>query len=470
METTLCTTELEQFRTTLYQQLGQRADTLMELLDAICSDPTASSVVEYSLNSCFRRSYSTIFKALNEMKLDPMLLPNLLSPYLPPKRLWPFRLLGVDVTPQPRLYAHTLADRGMVYQPEVIKGNKPVTIGHQYSTLTLLPEPTAGLSNSWVVPLLTRRVHTNEDKELVGAKQVTALMNHPKLPFGNELCVVAADTSYSKAAYLHTQRQHHHLVTIARVRSNRTFYQRPAATADQRRSKGHPRWYGEPFSLSKPETWTPPDECGSFLETSRRGKRYLMEVMAWHDLLMPGKREPSRLAMHLCPFTLLRVVRYDQHTQLACKRPLWLLIMGSRRREVSLRHSIDAYRQRFNLEHFFRFGKQKLLLTQFQTPELKREENWWQLVHLAYAQLWMARHVTVFLPRPWERTLPAMKRGLVSPSLVRRDFGRVVRQLGTPAKAPKPRGISSGRQVGTRLPPRPRHKVVVKGPPKVNSP
>ena len=470
MDTTLCTTELGQFRNALYQQLGQRADTLMELLDAICSNPSASSVVEYSLSSCFRRSYSTIFKALNEMKLNPMLLPNLLSPYLPPKRLWPFRLLGVDVTPQPRLYAHTLADRGMVYQPEVIKGNKPVTIGHQYSTLTLLPEPTPGLSNSWVLPFLTRRVHTNEDKELVGAKQVTALMNHPKLPLCNELCVVTADTSYSKAAYLHAQRQHHNLVTIARVRSNRTFYQRPVTTADQQRSKGHPRWYAQPFSLAKPETWTPPDECLSFLETSRRGKHYLMEVTAWHDLLMPGRRKPARLAMHLCPFTLLRVLRYDQHKQLACKRPLWLLIMGARRREVSLRHSIDAYRQRFNLEHFFRFGKQKLLLTQFQTPELKREQNWWLLVHLAYAQLWMARHVTVCLPRPWERSLPSMRRGLVSPSLVQRDFGRIVRQLGTPAKPPKPRGISLGRLVGTRLPPRPRLKVVMKGPVKANSP
>ena len=442
----------------------------MELLDAICSDPTARSIVEYSLSSCFRRSYSTIFKALDEMKLDKMLLPTLLSPYLPAKRLWPFRLLGVDVTPQPRRYAHTLADRGMVYQAAVIKGNKPVTIGHQYSTLSVLPEPTAGLSTSWVVPLLTRRVHTNEDKELVGASQVTALMNHPKLPFSNELCLVVGDTSYSKAAYLHAQRQHHNLVTIARVRSNRTFYQSPSARADQRRSKGHPRWYGQPFSLSKPETWTPPDECRSFLETSRRGKHYRIEVTAWHDVLMPGKRAPTRLAMHQHPFTLVRVVRYDQQGQLACRRPLWLLIMGARRREVDLQHSYYAYCQRFNLEHFFRFGKQKLLLTQFQTPELKREENWWLLVHLAYAQLWMARHVSWCLPRPWERSLPAMKRGLVSPSLVRRDFGRILRQLGTPAKPPKPRGFSLGRLVGTRLPARPRHKVVMKGPVKANSP
>jgi hypothetical protein len=62
-----CTTELRQFREELYQNFNNRADTLMELVDAICSNPNARSVVEYSLTPCFRRSYSTIFKAIAEM-------------------------------------------------------------------------------------------------------------------------------------------------------------------------------------------------------------------------------------------------------------------------------------------------------------------------------------------------------------------------------------------------------------------
>ena len=95
MKIKTCTTELEQFRQQIYQNFNNRADTLMELVDAICSNPQAKSVVEYSLTPCFRRSYSTIFKAQ---------------------------------------FAHTLADRGMVYQPNPIKGKKPVTIGHQFST------------------------------------------------------------------------------------------------------------------------------------------------------------------------------------------------------------------------------------------------------------------------------------------------------------------------------------------------
>ena len=67
MDMTRYTTQLTQFRNTLYQNFANRADSLMDLLDAMCSDPAAKSVVEYSLAACFLRSYSTIFKAINEL-------------------------------------------------------------------------------------------------------------------------------------------------------------------------------------------------------------------------------------------------------------------------------------------------------------------------------------------------------------------------------------------------------------------
>jgi hypothetical protein len=156
----------------LYQNFANRADTLMELLDAICSVPDAGSVVEYSLAACFRRSYSTIFKAINEMEIGEKWLAQQVSSSLPRPRQWPFWLLMVDVTPAPRRYAPTLEDRGMVYEPEVVKGKRPVTIGHQYSTVALGLEAEAGVTSSWVLPLLTGRVSTDEDKEMVGAQQV----------------------------------------------------------------------------------------------------------------------------------------------------------------------------------------------------------------------------------------------------------------------------------------------------------
>jgi hypothetical protein len=405
------------------------------------------------------------------MEWDELATAHLLSTYLPRPQARSYWLLGTDVTPQPRRYAHTLADRGIVYQPNTIKGNKPVTIGHQYSTTVLLPEAEVGLSASWVIPLMTRRIRTDEDKEMVGSEQIDTLLKEPKLPFGKTFCVDVGDTSYSKPACLHANRHHHRLVTLARTRGTRVFYRQFVSDPEERnRPVGRPRSYGQRFALQEPETWHQPDEQATVIEKSRRGKTYRIEIKAWQNMLMPGKLKPKRLPMYLYPFTLVQVLRYDDKGQLACKRPMWLLAIGERCQELSARDIYQAYGRRYDLEHFFRFGKQRLLLAAFQTPEHVREEQWWQLAHLAYAQLWMARHLACNLPRPWERNLPQMKQHLLSPTLVQRDFGRIIRQIGTPAQPPKRRGISTGRRKGSKLPPRPRQQVVVQGQKKAKPP
>jgi DDE superfamily endonuclease len=460
MNTHTCTTALVQFRHKLYQNFTNRADTVMELVDALCSNGSARSVVEYSLTPCFRRTYSTLYKALAGWAWDKEQLARLLAPSLPrPRSFW---LLGVDVTPQPRPFAQTLPDRGMVYHPNPVPGNTPVTIGHQYSTVALLPEAHAQRSPSWVVPLATARVASTDDKEGIGAAQIDALLRDPALPFHDALCVEVADSKYSKPAYLHAHRQHANLVTIVRVAGNRTFYRQAQGDA-QPAGAGHPTWYGARFSLGDPTTWPPADTYARTRHVSRRGKRYTVEIQTWNNCVMRGQRKPALLPMQRYPFTLVRIVFYDQAGQAAFRRPLWLIVVGQRRQQLNAFEIYHAYARRYDLEHFFRFGKQHLSLATFQTPDTQREEAWWQLVHIAYAQLWLARDLVQALPRPWERNLPAIQARQISPALVQRDFGRIIRQIGTPARPPKPRGISAGRRQGTRLPPRPRQKVVVKG-------
>lgn len=249
-------TNLKQFRDSLYQNFENRADTLMNLLDAMCSMPEAKSVAEYSLSSLFPRSYSTLFKGIADLKLEPMWLAHRLGPWLPRPKKWPFRLLLVDVTPAPRLYAHTLEDRGMVHQPEVVKGKLPVTIGHQYSTVSLGLEAEEGVSSSWVLPLLNRRVSTDENKEMVGSEQISALLQDEELPFSRDLTVEAGDSSYSKPEYLYSHRRFLNLVTIARARGTRVFYRQYEAPEEEKANPqaGHPTWYGERFVLTDPST------------------------------------------------------------------------------------------------------------------------------------------------------------------------------------------------------------------------
>ena len=178
---------------------------------------------------------------------------------------------------------------------------------------------------------------------------------------------------------------------------------------------------------------------------------------------MRGQRTPALLPRQRYPFTRVRIVCYDQAGQAAFRRPRWLSVSGQRRHQRNAFEIYHAYARRYDGEHFCRFGKQHLSLATFQTPDPQREEAWWHRVHRAYAQLGRARDLVQALPRPWERNLPAITARPIAPTLAQRDFGRIIRPIGTPARPPKPRGSSAGRRQGTRWPPRPRQKVVVKG-------
>lgn len=185
---------------------------------------------------------------------------------------------------------------------------------------------------------------------------------------------------------------------------------------------------------------------------------------------MRGKKD---LPMHKYPFTLVRARVLDEQGQPVFKRTLWLVVMGERRDELSLVEAWEAYGQRYDIEHYFRFGKQRLLMAAYQTPEVEHEENWQQIVKLASVQLWLARDLAAARLRPWERYLPQANAQVASPSLVQRDFERIIRQIGTPASAPKRRGKSLGRAKGTRPARRKRHSVIKKSkkaPKKVSQP
>ena len=202
-----------------------------------------------------------------------------------------------------------------------------------------------------------------------------------------------------------------------------------------------------------------PDEVAATTFTSQRKVTYRVEMQAWHNLLMRGKKG---IPMHQHPFSLVKIRWYNPQGEVLFQKPLWLIVMGDRRAELTLLDIHQAYLQRYDLEHFFRFGKQKLLLDKFQTPDEKHEENWWRLVSLAYLQLWAAKELVSQLPRPWERYLPSVVNKLVTPAAAQRDMGRIIRQMGTPSPAPKPRGISPGRPKGMVLVPRIRYAVVKK--------
>jgi hypothetical protein len=464
-------TQLQQFREELYQFFTARPDALLDLLDALSSSPDARSVVELSLSPLFRRGYSSIGDAIEhlfqpthpetadaERQTWRKELARLIGHHLPPPAPRKFWLLGTDVVPVPRPFAATLADRSYVHQPNLVAGNKPVTIGHQYSLVGYLPPKTHPSAPPWVVPLHVRRVPSAEKPTLVGAAQLVALVEDPAQPFHANLCVHVADSAYSAVKYVAQVAPLPHLVNVIRTAENRVFYRQYSAQQTGGGS-GHPHWYGEPFDLKVPTTWGTPDVTAETSFTTKHGRRYRVQLQGWHNLLRHSKRG---LPMHCYPFTLIRAVVLDEQGQPVFQRALWLMVVGERRSELSLVEAWEAYRQRYDLEHYFRFGKQRLLLATYQTPEVEHEENWLVVTQLATVQLWLARELAGAQLRPWERYLPLRVGAVASPSQVQRDWERIIHQIGTPARAPKRRGNSKGRAKGVQPAPRPRQPVVRK--------
>ena len=289
----------------------------------------------------------------------------------------------------------------------------------------------------------------------MGAIQVREIMEDELLPFHSHLCVEVTDCGYSKPAYLSSNRDKSNLITITRARSNRVFYHQPkvvktGGSPSGSGKAGHATWYGDKFSLRDPATWHTPDETVTTTMASRRGKNYRIVIETWYDMLMRGKYKKVRIPMQDYPFTLVQVSQYNEDGELVFTKPMWLIVIGEERRKLSLLEIYEAYKQRYDVEHFFRFGKQRMLLSHFQTPETKHEEKWWNLAHLAYLQLWTAKEYAVNLPRPWERYLPTIREGKSSPAMAQRSFDGIIRRFGTPACFLKRRGKSPGRRKGMK--------------------
>ncbi|MCB9126504.1 MAG: hypothetical protein H6638_01115 [Ardenticatenales bacterium] len=78
-----------------------------------------------------------------------------------------------------------------------------------------------------------------------------------------------------------------------------------------------------------------PNETLTWWQSSRRGKRQRVEIQGWHTLLMRGKHTPQRLPMQHYPFTLVRLMHYDEAGNPLYQRPLWRVVMGERRGELT---------------------------------------------------------------------------------------------------------------------------------------
>ena len=424
------TTTLATFRQGFYGTLIQAADALFEVADALLTAPQPRAFIELSQAPGFQRGWPSLYAAFRDGQIDRAALRRLFARHAPTPAAGARLVLGLDTSPIHRPEAHTFPDRTLVYAPNLPPGVAPTRPGWAFSTLAVLPDPVS----SWTYTLDNQRVPGNETATTVGAAQVAAVL--PPLPARP---LVVADGHYGTAKWVAATAA---LPCDQLLRAKRTaVLYRPAPPRTGKR--GAPRKDGPRFQGSEPATHGAPD--AQWAGEDARGQA--VSVACWANLHLKAHRD--------VPLTAIRIVRAGAAGTTRDPHEAWFWWRGGPLPPLATLPAL--YARRFGLEHGYKFDKQALL---WAAPRLRtpaQMERWTDLVAAVHNQLALARPLAVVARRPWESAARP-----VTPQQVRRTMGRIIAQVGTPVRAPRPRGESPGRAPGTVVRLAPRQPVIRK--------
>jgi hypothetical protein len=427
-------TTLTTFRHTLYTTCFTRArDALFDVADALLTDTQARSFVELSQAQSFQRAWPSLYEALEDGRIERPALHRLFVSFLPAALLGTRLTLGLDVSSILRPDAHTSSDRTLVHRSNLPPDATPVGPGWQFSALVVLPDPVSAAT----YVLDTRRIPSSETATTTGAAQLRELL--PLLRALGVPIVLVLDRGYAHGPWL-LACDGLDLDRLSRARKDQVLY-RPAPPHTHR--QGRPRLDGPRFKGSDPQTHAEADD--EWAGRDAQGKP--VQVSCWRNLHL-------KQARHIT-ITVIRVVREAARGTKRDPRVSWFWWVGGPL--PALAEIPRLYGRRFGQEHGFRLDKQELLWSRprLRTPE--QFERWTDLVSCVHNQLVLLQPLVSSCRRPWER-----RRGLLSLGQVRRGAGKVLAQLGTPARPPQPRGKASGRASGGAVRRANRHPVIRK--------
>jgi hypothetical protein len=418
--------KLIQFRQAAYAHLGTARDALFELSDAVIGMPTVQSFAELSCCRYFRRSWPSLYEALQDGRPDREQLMQLYIQHIPGDDR---PVLAGDHTAWPRPTAYTLRDRTVEHQPNPVPGGPPITLGHGYSTLVWVPEQ----QGSWALPLRHERISSQETPLGKASEQLRNVQN--QLPVRS---ISLWDAEYGCAPFL--------LATadipadkLIRLRPNLCLFGPPPAY----QGRGRPPIHGAKFKFKDPTTWW---EAAAEVEMQDPVLGQV-RIRIWNDLHFQKASS--------CPFRVACVERLESKGTRRLPKMIWLAWIGDDPPEAT--SWWQWYLRRYAVDHWYRFAKQRLhwTLPMFSSPE--QGERWSDLMPFITWELWLARPLGVDKPLPWQKKLPEM-----TPGRVCQGMNDIFAVISTPAKPPKRRGTAPGWPKGHPRQCRPRFEVVKK--------
>jgi hypothetical protein len=420
------------FRQAIYEQgLDGYRDSQFELMDALLANIGVQSYVELTLSPLFRRGWSSGYAAVEDGRQNTEQLREVFCQQVPATGVQVFPL---DTTVWPHPSARTLA--GLVYEhsPTKVKGKHTAVKGHVYSLLGWAPER----GGSWALPIESCRLEPDETAVELGIAQVQALCEQRAILHGDEsLDVIVADGKYGNHRFFGPL-QDLPCAKVARLRRDRVLYGPPPSYA----GRGRPRIHGRRFAFKEQGTWSEPVEDVTFSD-ARWGQVHLR---AWPGL--HAKQDAD---------TEFDVLLAEVHLERDKRpEPIWLGYQGAD--GYAVRDVWSWFDQRWSIEPAIRFRKQKLHWTLPMLQHSDRCDVWTRLVDIAYWQLFLARHLVIDRPLPWQKP-----QAQLTPGRVLQAMALLFPLIGTPTRSVKVRGKPRGWPTGRKRSPPTRFKTVKRG-------
>ena len=431
-------TNLCAFRQAVYDHaLTARRDAQFDLLDAVLTAGPTHSLAEISQAPAFRRSWSSLYAALEDGRQDEAWLRAYLVGHLPQQGVV---LLGGDATAWPRRRARTLPDQQYVHSPTPAVLAESVVVGQPYALLAWLAEP----GTAWALPLDLTRIPSSSTASAVAAAQVTRL-NALRAADDAAFWIYAFDGGYGNVAFWQALPQGDRFGVVSRLRKDRVLYREPGPYG----GRGRPAKHGDRFAFKDATTWGVPTA------TQRLTDAHWGEVDLRYWANVHDKEDAGQ------PLGVLRAAVHGERA--TPPAALWLSWHGPVREVEEIWR---AYGARWSVEPSIRVRKEALHWTQPAVQTVAAMGIWTVLVSVGVWMLWLARGVVADRRWPWQRPQPGAK----TPGRVQAGLGPLLREIGTPARGVKGRGKAPGWPTG-RVRQRPaRHAVVKKTPPRARAP
>nr|MDZ8210245.1 hypothetical protein [Nostoc sp. ChiSLP03a] len=175
-------------------------------------------------------------------------------------------------------------------------------------------------------------------------------------------------------------------------------------------------------------TWSEPTQTIELLD-AKFGK---LRIRLWTN-------KHFRLSPHH-PMSIILVERLQEDDSPRVNKPMWLAFVGQQM--PPLAELWKLYLQRFAVDHWYRFIKQRLhwTLPKLSTPQ--QCDRWSDLMPIITWELWLARDIVSDNPLPWQRPIIQL-----TPGRVAQAMPGILLHVSTPARAPKPPRNESSRKI-----------------------